>query len=132
MQGKDVGAALKIVKDAKAVEAAGAFAVVVECVPAIIGKKITEMLKVPVIGIGAGPDTDGQVLVYQDMLGIFSDFVPKFVKQFAQVGELMRAGFADYDKEVKAGTFPGEKHSYAMAPEEEEEFEKLLGQMEFE
>lgn len=115
VQGKSEEAARKLLEDAKAVEAAGAFMVVLEGIPAPLAKLVTEKLSIPTIGIGAGPDCDGQVLVYQDMLAMFSDFVPKFVKQFAQVGEVMKGAFADYRQEVKAGAFPGPEHCYSMA-----------------
>ena len=114
VQGKDEATVAKLFADAKAVEEAGAFAVVLECVPAALAKKLTEMLSIPTIGIGAGVDCDGQVLVYQDMLGMFDDFVPKFVRQFAHVGEAMVQGFKDYDEAVKKGSFPTKEHEFSM------------------
>ena len=108
-------AAQKLIDDAKRVEQAGASMVVLECVPAPIAAKITESVSIPTIGIGAGAGCDGQVLVYQDMLGMFSDYVPKFVKHFAEVGEIMKSAFADYTAEVKAGTFPTEAQTYGIA-----------------
>ena len=114
VQGKDEATVAKLFADAKAVEEAGAFAVVLECVPAALAKKLTEMLSIPTIGIGAGVDCDGQVLVYQDMLGMFDDFVPKFVRQFAHVGEAMVQGFKDYDEAVKDGSFPTKEHEFSM------------------
>ena len=99
---------------AKALEKAGVFAIVVECVPAELGKAITEAVNVPVIGIGAGKYCDGQVLVYQDMLGMFSDYVPKFVRQFANVGEVMKNAFKEYIEEVQNGNFPAEEHTYKI------------------
>ena len=117
VQGKTEAAAKKLLEDAKAVEAAGAFSVVIEGVPAQLAKLITEKISIPTIGIGAGPDCDGQVLVYQDMLGMFSDFVPKFVKKFANTGEIMKDAFACYIKEVKEGTFPAEEHCYSVDSE---------------
>lgn len=114
VQGKDQATVDKLLADAKAVEEAGAFAVVMECVPAPLAKKITDMLTIPTIGIGAGVDCDGQVLVYQDMLGMFGDFVPKFVKQFAHIGEAMVKGFKDYDAAVKNKTFPTKEHEFTM------------------
>jgi 3-methyl-2-oxobutanoate hydroxymethyltransferase len=122
VQGKSGEAAAKLLEDALAVQEAGAFAVVLECVPAKLATLITEKLDIITIGIGAGNGCDGQVLVYQDMLGMFTDYVPKFVKQFAQAGDLMRQAFADYKKEVMAGTFPEEKHSYKI---EDEVIDKL-------
>ena len=122
VQGKSGEAAAKLLEDALAVQEAGAFAVVLECVPAKLATLITEKLDIITIGIGAGNGCDGQVLVYQDMLGMFTDYVPKFVKQFAQAGDLMRQAFTDYKKEVMAGTFPEEKHSYKI---EDEVIDKL-------
>ena len=107
-------AAKKLVDDAIAVENAGAFAVVLECVPAKLAKVISEKLSIPTIGIGAGAGSDGQVLVYQDVLGMFSDFTPKFVKKFANVGEIMTQAFKDYAAAVKDGSFPQEQHTYAI------------------
>lgn len=114
VQGKSIAAAHRLIEDAKAVEEAGAFAVVLECVPAELAAHITKILTIPTIGIGAGADCDGQVLVYQDMLGIYSDFVPKFVKRFENVGELMKKGFEEYIDEVKNGIFPEIKHTYGI------------------
>ena len=114
VQGKSEQAAKKLVDDAIAVENAGAFAVVLECVPAKLAKVISEKLSIPTIGIGAGAGSDGQVLVYQDVLGMFSDFTPKFVKRFANVGEIMTQAFKDYDAAVKDGSFPQEQHTYAI------------------
>ena len=114
VQGKSEQAAKKLVDDAIAVENAGAFAVVLECVPAKLAKVISEKLSIPTIGIGAGAGCDGQVLVYQDVLGMFSDFTPKFVKGFATGGEIMTQAFKDYDAAVKDGSFPQEQHTYAI------------------
>lgn len=113
-QAKELEPAKKLIRDALAVEEAGAFAVTLECVPAKLATIVSNLLKVPTIGIGAGAGCDGQVLVYADMLAMFSDFSPKFVKHFADIGPAMRAGFEAYDKEVKAGTYPAEEHTYAM------------------
>ncbi len=95
-------------------EEAGAFAVVIEGVPAKIAALITEQLHIPTIGIGAGKDCDGQVLVYQDMLGMFSDFTPKFVKRYANIGEVMKEAFQNYIKEVQDGIFPAEENTYKV------------------
>lgn len=114
VQGKTEAAARKLLDDAREVEAAGAFAVVLECVPKKLAEKITGELKIPTIGIGAGNACDGQVLVYQDMLGMFSDFTPKFVKRFANVGEVMQEAFRGYIEEVSSGAFPAEEHEYKM------------------
>lgn len=115
VQGKDEVAAKRLIEDALAVQEAGACAVVLECVPAKLAKIVTEKLTIPTIGIGAGADCDGQVLVYQDMLGTFGGFKPKFVKEFASVGELMREGFRAYIKECKDGTFPAPEHTFAIS-----------------
>ena len=115
VQGKSVEAANKIIEDAKAVEAAGAFAVVLECVPAKLAEIISKTVSIPTIGIGAGAGCDGQVLVYQDMLGMYSDFTPKFVKKYCTVGETMTAAFKSYIEDVKNGSFPEEKHTFTIA-----------------
>ena len=114
VQGKGEAAAQKLLDDARAVERAGAFAVVLECVPAKLAERVTKEISIPTIGIGAGAGCDGQVLVYQDMLGMFTDFKPKFVKHFANVGEIMTAAFKAYDAEVKNGTFPAEEHTFKI------------------
>lgn len=114
VQGKSEEAAQKLIDDALAVQEAGAFAVVLECIPAKLADIITKKLYIPTIGIGAGAGCDGQILVYQDMLGMFSDYVPKFVKRFAEVGEVMKAGFNDYIKEVSEGTYPAEEHTFKI------------------
>lgn len=122
VQGKDLKAAQKLIEDAKAVEAAGACMVVLECVPAKLAQKITEELTIPTIGIGAGPDCDGQVLVYQDLLGMYDGMRPKFVKVFADVGETMREGVKAYISETKEGTFPAAEHCFKI---EDSVIEKL-------
>ena len=100
--------------DARRVQEAGAFAVVLEGIPALLAQKITDTLDIPTIGIGAGAGCDGQVLVYQDMLGMFTDFKPKFVKHFANVGEIMTEAFKTFDQEVKEGVFPAQEHTYKI------------------
>lgn len=122
VQGKNEAAARKLLEDAEAIQAAGAFAVVLECVPAKLAKLVTEKLSIPTIGIGAGSDTDGQVLVYQDMLGMFSDYIPKFVKHFAKVGDVMVQAFQDYIKEVQEGVYPAPEHTFQI---DDEVIEKL-------
>lgn len=117
VQGKTEAAARKLIEDAKAVQAAGATMVVLEAVPAKLATKITEMLDIPTIGIGAGNGCDGQVLVYQDMLGMFTDYVPKFVRQFANVGEVMKQAFTDYINAVGDGSFPKEENTYKIDDE---------------
>lgn len=112
VQGKTNEAAQKLIDDAKALEKAGVFAIVVECVPAELGRAITEAVNVPVIGIGAGKYCDGQVLVYQDMLAMYDKMKPKFVKAYANIGEQMIEAFKAYDSEVKSGAFPTDEHSF--------------------
>ncbi|EDS76558.1 3-methyl-2-oxobutanoate hydroxymethyltransferase [Clostridium massiliodielmoense] len=114
VQGKDEEKAQKLIEDAKKIEEAGAFAIVLECVPAKLAELITKEVSIPTIGIGAGAGCDGQILVYQDMLGMFSDMSPKFVKKFADVGELMKDGFKAYIKEVQEGTFPSKEHCFKI------------------
>lgn len=115
VQGKSEAAARKLIEDAKAVEEAGAFAVVLECVPAKLAKMVSESISIPTIGIGAGKGCDGQILVYQDMLGMYSDFTPKFIRRFATVGETMKAAFAEYCKSVQDGSFPAPEHEFAIS-----------------
>lgn len=110
--GRDAEAA-KVMADARAVEAAGAFSVVLEKVPAGLAGRITAALTIPTIGIGAGVDCDGQVLVIDDMLGLFTDFRPKFVKRYAELGKAADAAIAAFAAEVRARSFPGEEHSFA-------------------
>lgn len=117
VQGKDAEAALKLLEDAQKLEEAGAFAIVAECVPAPVAKLLAEKLSIPVIGIGAGADCDGQVLVAQDMLGMFDRFVPKFVKQYANLNGMIVDALQEYAKEVDKGIFPGPEHSFGMKEE---------------
>ena len=111
VQGKTPEAAERLLKDARALEQAGAFAVVLELVPAPLSRLITQKLSIPTIGIGAGPDCDGQVQVISDLLGLFSDFVPKHAKQYAKLAGTIKTALADYIAEVKAGSFPTAEHS---------------------
>ncbi len=122
VQGKSEEAAKKLLEDALSVEKAGAFAIVLECVPVKLAKLVSSKLSIPTIGIGAGDGCDGQILVYQDMLGMFSDFAPKFVKKYANVGEVMKLAFKEYINEVKDGIFPEEKHGFKI---DDEVIEKL-------
>lgn len=118
VQGKDAKAAQALLDDALALEQAGAFALTLECVPAPLAKMITEKLTIPTVGIGAGPSCDAQVLVIQDLLGMYDRFTPKFVKQYAKLnGEMVKALEA-YAQEVADGTFPGPEHSFNMSEEE--------------
>lgn len=118
VQGKDAEAAKQLMEDAKAVEQAGAFAIVVECVPAAVSKIMTEELTIPTMGIGGGPFCDAQVLVTQDMLGMFDKFVPKFVKQYAKLNNEMVDALSVFYQEVQEGVFPGAEHSFGMKEEE--------------
>jgi len=124
VQGKDAQAAQKIIDDALLLEDAGAFSVVLEAIPAPISKKVTERLKIPTIGIGAGIDCDGQVLVVHDMLGLFDRFTPKFVKRYVNLSELMLKAFASYKEEVSKGEFPTDEHSFHI---DEKELSKMKG-----
>ena len=112
--GKTPEVAVRLLNDAKALEQAGAFSIVLEAVPAPLSKLITERVGIPTIGIGAGPDCDGQVQVVSDLLGLFTDFVPKHAKQYAKLADIIKAAVADYTSEVKAGSFPTAKQSYTM------------------
>ena len=114
VQGKSEEAAKKLLEDALAIEEAGAFSVVLECVPAKLAKLVSEKISITTIGIGAGAGCDGQILVYQDMLGMFSDYTPKFVKRFAEAGQVMKGAFADYIKEVQEGSYPAPEHTFKI------------------
>lgn len=114
VQGKDVESARKMLRDAQALDEAGVFAIVLECIPDALAKSITENVSVPTIGIGAGPGCDGQVLVTHDLLGMFDKFTPSFVKRYAQLAPLMKEAIAAFITEVHAGTFPDDEHSFSM------------------
>ncbi len=114
VQGKTIDEAQKLVDDALALEEAGVFAIVLECVPKDLAEYISGIVSVPTIGIGAGNGCDGQVLVYHDMLSIYSDFSPKFVKKYADIGNTVIEALENFDNEVKAGVFPANEHSYAI------------------
>jgi len=114
VRGKGVVEARKLLDDARILEEAGAFAVVLECTPAPLSRLITAKLTIPTIGIGAGPDCDGQVQVISDILGLYTDFVPKHAKQYARLAAQIRQAVADYISEVKSLSFPTEAQSYAM------------------
>jgi 3-methyl-2-oxobutanoate hydroxymethyltransferase len=114
VQGKTPEAAARLLKDAQALEQAGAFAIVLETVPAQLASLITQTMSIPTIGIGSGADCDGQVQVISDILGSFTDFVPKHAKQYAKLADIMSNAIAQYFKEVKAGTFPTDKQSYSI------------------
>ena len=122
VQGKSELAAKKLIEDAVLLEQAGAFSIVLEGIPEKVAELITNSVSIPTIGIGAGKYCDGQILVYQDMLGMFNDFIPKFVKQYANIGTIMREAIGSYVSEVQNGTFPEEKHTFKI---DESELQKL-------
>jgi 3-methyl-2-oxobutanoate hydroxymethyltransferase len=126
MQGKDASAAKQIIDDAKALEQAGAFSIILEAVPAPLGKLVAESVKVPVIGIGAGPDVDGQVLVTHDMVGLFDRFVPKFVKQYTKIRPVILDALKAYQAEVRDAKFPGPEHSFKMPEETLKQLKKMV------
>ena len=127
-QGRTADRALQVARDAIALEEAGCFAVVFEAIPAAVGDVLMRLLNVPVIGIGAGAATDGQVLVFHDLLGIYDGHVPRFVKRYAEIKAQMVAGVAEYAADVRAGAFPGQEHSYTIDPDELALFEARLVQ----
>jgi 3-methyl-2-oxobutanoate hydroxymethyltransferase len=131
-QGRSASAALALLADARALEAAGCFSLVLEAVPAPVAKRISAELHVPTIGIGAGADTDGQVLVWHDLLGIYEGRVGRFVKRYAEVGETIRAALEAYAADVREHRFPEEQHTYAMPDDELEIFEQATGASEHE
>ena len=114
VQAKTEDTARRLIEEAQAVEEAGAFAVVMECVPAALAELVTKKLSIPTIGIGAGAGCDGQVLVYADMLGMYSDFIPKFVKRYANLGDIMKEAIQGYIDEVGSGAFPAEEHTFKI------------------
>ncbi|HEX7065689.1 MAG TPA: 3-methyl-2-oxobutanoate hydroxymethyltransferase [Bacillales bacterium] len=124
VQGKGAEEARKLIEDAKEVEKAGAFALVLECVPRQLAERISEEIDIPTIGIGAGAGTDGQVLVYHDIIGYGGEWSPKFVKRYANVSETIRTALGDYVHEVKDRRFPEEQHTFTM---KEEEIKALYG-----
>ena len=127
VQGKTAPAALGLLEDARALEAAGCFSIVLESVPAAVASAISRRLSVPTIGIGAGAGCDGQVLVYHDMLGLFDDFQPRFVKRYANLGETIHGALTAYREDVEARRFPAEEHTYAMPDDELASFLETLG-----
>jgi len=127
-QGKTAEGAIRLCEEALALQSVGCFAIVFEAIPAAITEAIVERLEVPTIGIGAGPATAGQVLVYHDLLGITTGRVPKFVKRYAEVGEAMRAGVAQFAAEVRSGHFPEPDQVYGVEPAELSEFRRYLDQ----
>jgi 3-methyl-2-oxobutanoate hydroxymethyltransferase len=125
-QGRTAAAAKRLHEDALALQDAGAFAIVLEALPAPVAALVTESLDVPTIGIGAGPDTDGQVLVWHDMLGMYAGRTPRFVKRYAEIAAEIGDAIAQYASEVRASAFPEEQHTYGISPEELRRFEQAL------
>jgi 3-methyl-2-oxobutanoate hydroxymethyltransferase len=125
-QGRTAAKAVQLYEDALALQAAGCFAIVLEAVPSPVAARITEALDIPTIGIGAGPDCDGQVLVWHDLLGLYEGHAPRFVKQYADLAPTIGAAVELYASEVRDGSFPEEKHTYAMSEEELALFEQEL------
>jgi len=123
VQGKTAETAMKILEDALAIQDAGCFMLEFEAVPAKVAAVISKQLEIPTIGIGAGAGTDGQILLCHDLLGVFTDFKPKFTKRFANLTEVALKGITQYISEVKSGTFPDDDHSYGV---DEKEYEKFL------
>jgi len=126
-QGRTAEKALRLYEDARALEAAGCFALVLEAVPAEVATRITEALAIPTIGIGAGAGCDGQVLVYHDLLGLYAGHTPRFVKRYADIGAEITRALSAYADDVRTGEFPGDEHTYSIPPEELELFEAALG-----
>jgi len=122
-QGRTAERARQLLDDAFALEAAGCFAIVLEAVPAAVSERITEALEIPTIGIGAGAGCDGQVLVWHDLLGLYGGRTPRFVKQYANLGAEIERALTEYAADVRSGTFPEERHTYAMPEEELARFE---------
>ena len=125
-QGRSAEKARALLADARELESAGCFALVLEAVPAPVAKRITSTLSIPTIGIGAGADCDGQVLVWHDLLGMYSGRTPRFVKRYAQLSDEIGAALAEYVADVRSGAFPEEQHTYAIPDDELTRFEDAL------
>ena len=124
VQGRSAASAVQLMEDALALQEAGCVALVLEMVPTRVATEVTQALDIPTIGIGAGPGTSGQVLVFHDLVGLFDKFTPKFAPRFAEAGEVMRQGVCDYNQQVKAGTFPDpKKHGYIIPEPDFAEFQ---------
>lgn len=128
-QGRTAESAWDLLLDARVVEEAGAFSLLLEAIPPEVGQAITGSINIPTLGIGAGVHCDGQVLIISDMLGAFEAFTPKFVKRYANIGEIMVKAFNEYIADVKAKRFPEEKHTYKMPSEEAERFRNMLDKL---
>ena len=126
VQGNTAEAAMRVVADAEALQEAGVFCVLLEGIPAEAGKLITQRLRIPTLGVGAGPHCDGQALLVSDVLGIYQVFTPKFVKRYAKLGDEMRRALSEYISDIKNGRFPAEEHCYKMKPGEAEKLDTML------
>ena len=126
MQGRDAMAAKRIIDDARALEHAGVFSIILEAVPGPLGKLVAEAVSVPIIGIGAGPHVDGQVLVTHDLVGLFDKFIPKFVKQYTQIRPIIIEALQRYKTDVQEVTFPGPEHSFNMPEKALTQLKKLV------
>jgi 3-methyl-2-oxobutanoate hydroxymethyltransferase len=127
-QGRTAAKAVRLYEDALALQAAGCFAIVLEAVPAPVAAEITRVLEIPTIGIGAGADCDGQVLVWHDLLGVYQGHAPRFVKQYAELAPLIREAVERYGEEVRSGAFPEERHTYGISDAELQLFEAALAE----
>jgi len=128
VQGRTVEAAKQLIEDAQALKEAGCFSIVLEAIPAEIAARVTEAVSIPTIGIGAGPDCDGQVLVFHDLVGLFDRFTPKFVKRYAESGSTMQQAVARYKEEVENGSFPSEEQSFFLTEAERQRLQELDSQ----
>jgi 3-methyl-2-oxobutanoate hydroxymethyltransferase len=128
-QGRSAEKAVQLYEDALALQAAGCFSIVLEAVPSPVAARITEALDIPTIGIGAGADCDGQVLVWHDLLGLYEGHAPRFVKQYADLAPTIAAAVEQYASEVRDGSFPEERHTYAMSDDELALFEGALAEL---
>ncbi len=126
MQGRSAEDAIKLIDDARALEMAGCFSVVLEMVPTSVAKLVTEKLKIPTVGIGAGNTCDGQILVTDDLLGKFTDFVPRFVRRYAELSQICQDAVVKYAEDVKSKDFPNAAESFLLPKDEEELLHKLL------
>jgi 3-methyl-2-oxobutanoate hydroxymethyltransferase len=124
VQGKTADSARALIEDAQALAEAGCFSIILEAIPSNIATRITESVPIPTIGIGAGPDCDGQVLVFHDLVGLFDRFLPKFVKRYAKLDDLIRQAVTQYREEVESGVFPGPEHGFSMTREERSKLER--------
>ena len=129
-QGRTAEAAVRLLEDALALEEAGCFAIVLEAVPAPVAARVTQALTVPTIGIGAGASCDGQVLVWHDLLGLYAGHTPRFVKRYAELADEIAGALERYVRDVRAGSFPEERHTYSMPEEELAEFEQEVAELE--